>query len=417
MVVPMHSQSSRQIPGKKKAENPHYTKDIRYTLQMCGWFLKPMGLWSIVYHSPSTWEKIASVILFPCGVIVMLFCILPPGRYMIFGVKDMVARVRLGGMVGTCVAGSIKYVYLGLRGTSFGNCIKQVERGWKAVVDPSYRAIMLRQVSTSRNLIRASAAILYTGGAFLHILLPVIAKVTSKGNVTVKPAIFLGYDFLLDSEFSYAPDLITVIQSMGAFMKYSITTCAYSLTTIFVTHIVGQIQIQISRLNDYVNNRRVKDHDLIGTIIRDHVDILRFAKNMQESFYEICLVQLTESTLIICFLAYCLMLDWEDGITINTSSVTHSMLLLSFIFNLFIFCYVGEMLSEQCSQIGPTAYNIEWYNLPPKQARNLIMLCTISLYPPKLTGGKMIQFCMMTFSSVMQTSVVYLNLLRTLSEW
>ena len=74
------------------------------------------------------------------------------------------------------------------------------------------------------------------------------------------------------------------------------------------------------------------------------------------------------------------------------------------------------MLSDQCSKIGQSAYNIEWYNLPPNQARSVILLGTISLYPPKLTGGKMIQFCMMTFSSVMQTSVVYLNLLRTFSE-
>ena len=43
---------------------------------------------------------------------------------------------------------------------------------------------------------------------------------------------------------------------------------------------------------------------------------------------------------------------------------------------------------------------IEWYNLPAKDAYDLILLISISQYPPKLTAGKIIELSLDTFSSV-----------------
>ena len=43
---------------------------------------------------------------------------------------------------------------------------------------------------------------------------------------------------------------------------------------------------------------------------------------------------------------------------------------------------------------------MDWYNLPTKDAYNLILLISISQYPPKLTAGKIIELSLDTFSSV-----------------
>ena len=60
-------------------------------------------------------------------------------------------------------------------------------------------------------------------------------------------------------------------------IMYSVTTVAYSLAAIFVTHICGQIQVQIARLHDLVESKERKDggRDLLSLIVHDHVEILR----------------------------------------------------------------------------------------------------------------------------------------------
>ncbi|XP_076620379.1 uncharacterized protein LOC143341377 [Colletes latitarsis] len=198
---------------------------------------------------------------------------------------------------------------------------------------------------------------------------------------------------------------------------YNVTVAAFSLAVIFVTHICGQIQIQMVRLEDFVGNKNARDmhpHPL-NIIIRDHAAILQFAKNVEEALREIFLTQILESTLTICLLEYYCLRDWESSDLI--SIITYSIFLISFTFNTFIFCYMGELLSEQCSQIGQASYEIDWYTLPPKKASYLILMNAISLYPPKLTGGKIFELSLFTFGTVMKTSVVYLNLLRTVSDW
>ncbi|CAD1481136.1 unnamed protein product, partial [Heterotrigona itama] len=53
-----------------------------------------------------------------------------------------------------------------------------------------------------------------------------------------------------------------------------------------------------------------------------------------------------------------------------------------------------------CSQIGINSYKIEWYNLPVKDAYDLILLISISQCPPRLTAGRIIELSLNTFSSV-----------------
>lgn len=43
---------------------------------------------------------------------------------------------------------------------------------------------------------------------------------------------------------------------------------------------------------------------------------------------------------------FCLLFqEWENQNTVST--MTYCILLISFIFNIFIFCYIGELLTEQ----------------------------------------------------------------------
>ncbi|XP_076376064.1 odorant receptor 13a-like isoform X2 [Megalopta genalis] len=360
--------------------NSSYKNDVNYTLEMCRWVMRPIGIWSFVYNRISRLEKLVSIVMMTMCFSDLLFSIIPPGHYLIFVEKNI--------------------------------CIIHVERDWQTVVDERYRQIMLRQSSISRQLITLCAIFLYSGGMSYHTIMPFVSKPKMRSNVTLKPLIYPGYDTFFDSQASPTYEIIFSMHCFSGFIKYSITTAAYSLAATFVTHICGQVQIQIARLENLVENIKENTRlNPVAVIVHEHVEILRFSKNVEEALREICLTEIVESTFILCVLEYYCLLEWQNSDVV--AIFTYFMLLISFTFNISIFCYIGELLTEQCSKIGPAVYEINWYNLPSKKAHDLVLLSVISNYPPKLTAGKIFTLSLNTFSSVMQSSVIYLNLLRT----
>ncbi|XP_017759700.1 PREDICTED: uncharacterized protein LOC108550472 [Eufriesea mexicana] len=383
----MHDRSYDTIVGQPR--NHHYENDIHYTLQMCQWLLKGIGVWPLVYRQTSKLEQLISLFLMTTCLSSLFFVIIPSGHHIFFVERNVHIKVKMLGPVGFCLSSTIKYLYLGLKGPSLRHCIRHLERDWKMVEDPRYRTIMLKYATIKR----------------------------TRQNNTLRPLTYLGYDPFFDTQSSPTYEIVFCIHCVTAMVMYSVTTVTYSLAAIFVTHICGQIQIQIVRLQDLVKSQEKKEdgRDSFAFIVHDHVEVLRFSKNVEGALREMCLTEIIESTIIMCLLEYYCMTEWQNSDTI--AILTYFTLLISFTFNIFIFCYIGEVLTEQCSQIGTVCYGIGWYNLPVKKAYDLVLLICVSQYPPKLTAGKIIDLSLNTFNSVAKTSVIYLNLLRTVTDW
>ncbi|EZA52127.1 hypothetical protein X777_09139, partial [Ooceraea biroi] len=66
--------------------------------------------------------------------------------------------------------------------------------------------------------------------------------------------------------------------------------------------------------------------------------------------------------------------------------------------------------------VGEKTYMTDWYNLPHKTARGLLLIIARSSNVIKITGGKLFQLSIATFSDVTKTSVIYLNLIRTMTS-
>ncbi|CAD1475246.1 unnamed protein product, partial [Heterotrigona itama] len=72
---------------------------------------------------------------------------------------------------------------------------------------------------------------------------------------------------------------------------------------------------------------------------------------------------------------------------------------VSVMVQLLLYCYVGERLTFESTDIADTAYNCEWYSLPPKNARLLvIIMCRAVSSPLKLTAGKFCWFTILLYS-------------------
>ncbi|KAG6804459.1 odorant receptor 22c [Apis mellifera caucasica] len=151
----------------------------------------------------------------------------------------------------------------------------------------------------------------------------------------------------------------------------------------------------------------------IASIVSQHVRILKFLALTEKALQQVSFVEFLGCMLNICLLGYYVITEWSSSHL--TSAITFFILLISLTFNIFIFCYIGELVAEQCKKIGEISYMVDWYRLEGNKKLCFVLIIAMSNSSIKLTAGNMVELCLTTFSDIVKTAVAFLNVLRTLT--
>ncbi|KAG5319286.1 OR4 protein, partial [Pseudoatta argentina] len=150
----------------------------------------------------------------------------------------------------------------------------------------------------------------------------------------------------------------------------------------------------LNQLNDRKQQEMVQHR--MAIIVEHHLRVLSFVARMEALLNQICFVELLGCTFNLCMLGYYIITGWN---TIETKMTIACMMIIyvSMTFNIFIFCYISETVTEQCKQVGEIAYMTNWYCLPHKTARSLVLIISRSSSVIKLTAGKLFHLSIATF--------------------
>ncbi|XP_067204362.1 odorant receptor 13a-like [Linepithema humile] len=395
--------------------NVHYKKDVIDILMWNRWLLRVLGVWPLVYPDTTRIEKILAIFSFAlCWTVLSLFLILT-SMYTFSDRSIMSEKMKMLGPLGYVFFSMLKYFFLVVRHKSIRQCIKILSADWCMVKEECHRKIMVRDAEKGHLLSKFCIVFMYCGGLSYNTVMPFLSQAPEhEQNVTVRPMAYLGFDILFNLQLMPVYVFAFLLQCFTGVVMFNITTSVCCLAAMFVAHACGQINIVISRVKNLVKseqNNNVKFEQGIAIIMQHHVRALRFSANIEDTLREICLVELVGTTLIMCLVEYSLMMEWNNSDSI--AIFTYFFLFISFVFNIFIFCYISELLTEQCSKVGHTTYKIEWYKLPGKTALDLMLMITMSRYPIQITAGKLISLSFANFGNVLKTSLAYMNLLRT----
>ncbi|KAK2583206.1 hypothetical protein KPH14_009226 [Odynerus spinipes] len=259
---------------------------------------------------------------------------------------------------------------------------------------------------------------MYTGGVIYHTILPYSSpRIINQFNRTLRPLVYPSYSVLYDVQTSPTYEFVYLAHCICGYVMYSITTGACSLAAIFAMHACGQIEIVSSLIDDLVEGKKYNVENnwsgqRLTVIVKHHLRVLRFSAVLEELLQEVCLIEFSGSTFMICLLEYYCIMDWEQSNTIGLS--TYVMLLTSLSFNIFILCYIGESLTNKTSEVGARCCKIDWYYLPPKITRGLVLIIAMSNNPVRITAGRMVDLSFLTFGNILKTSLAYLSFLRAL---
>ncbi|XP_011308546.1 uncharacterized protein [Fopius arisanus] len=396
--------SKVKMPSKSSKQKLSHDHDsaVEYELQYTRWVLKTLGIWPMLSDRSTSLDRIVSFFLIILNLFAIAFILIPCVLHVLFREKNPRKQLLLLGPIGFRVSNILKYFSIMLRVDTIKQCFNHVKNDWLEMGSEVEESLVLKNITMGRNLTRFCAVFMFSAGVFYHTVMPLLRKKKVNAfNVTIRPHAYPGYDFFVDPQASPAYEIIFGAHCLFAVANYLITIAACNFAATFVSHICGQVQVMNLRLQglNQCNEEKFTVAERIASIIKCHVKLLRLSKMIEKILREICMVEVVASTLIICLLEYYCMTEWKNSDP--ALLIAYLLLLTSLTFNIFIFCYIGEILKHQ---------------IPCENILKLSLIIAISRTPQKITAGGMMDLTIRSFGGVIKTSVAYLNMLRAMAD-
>ncbi|XP_043593309.1 uncharacterized protein LOC122572426 [Bombus pyrosoma] len=392
-------------------------RNVDLSIRYSRWILKPIGVWPTspnIFMAEKYFYRFINTICYS----LICFLLVPCSLYLILEVKDVYNRIKLFGPLSFCVMAFLKYHLLILHEDDIRECIKRIEWDWKNITYSEDREIMITNANFGRRLVIICAFFMYSGFAFYYIAIPIsVGKIPAGDvNVTFIPLVFPFSRFIMDTRYSPINEIVFSLQLVSGCLMHSITSAACSLAAIFAVHACGQMQVLTSWLKHLIDGRPDMYNNVdsrIASVVSQHVRILNFLALTEKTLQQVSFVEFIGCMLNICLLGYYVIMEWSSSHL--TSAITFFILLISLTFNIFIFCYIGEVVAEQCKKIGETSYMVDWYRISGTRKLCFVLIIAMANSSIKLTAGNMVELCLTTFSDIVKTAVAFLNVLRTLT--
>lgn len=247
-----------------------WKSDLNYAVQVSRFILRMIGVWPTSRYASNT-EKLVTVLLNVICYLLLVFIVVPSLLLIFLKERDLRRRVRLVGPLLNCIIGCAKYGLLVCNAKGVRTCLEQMQRDWQDTVDPNDRQTMLSSARTGRNFAIFSATVTYIAGLSHRTIMPLSkGRMLTPMNTTVRALACPSYFVKFDEQASPAYEIIFVLQFFAGVVTYTLTCGAAGLAALFVTHVCGQLNILIGKLQR-LNDIPEPEDRIVATLLADIV--------------------------------------------------------------------------------------------------------------------------------------------------
>ncbi|XP_058808740.1 uncharacterized protein LOC131674230 [Phymastichus coffea] len=244
-----------------------------------------------------------------------------------------------------------------------------------------------------------------------------------ENNVTERfRPLYLKADFFYDVQSSPHFEIIWIFQCFSTIFAASSFSAVDAFFAVLVLHLCGQLnnlrenQKSLSLLSVNVRNEESYSASL-SRIIERHQYLDRFAKSIENAFNVMFLVQMMASSMVLCLQGYQLVMITTTGNDIPLFELIFMIYFtLCFMFSLFVYCYVAEVLRNESMEVWNAAYHSDWYNLPASKAKLLMIIILRAKQPFQITAGKVTNFSLELYCKILKSSGGYLSMLLAMKD-
>nr|UEN71246.1 olfactory receptor 63 [Gregopimpla kuwanae] len=193
-----------------------------------------------------------------------------------------------------------------------------------------------------------------------------------------------------------------------------IATC-HGIIACFVWSLIidvcGQLSVLSFRIRNMQSNSPVNRlESVLRDIIQRHDKLIWNSKIIDGAFNLSLLVELVACTIIMALCMYNMIVNS------NFSDATEFLSFLLYILMMFVviygYCFAGELLAQESLNVRDSCYECDWYNMPPRCKKMLIMCMIRTRTPLQMTGGGFYIYNIESLTSVLKTAMAYGSMLR-----
>ncbi|XP_076760929.1 uncharacterized protein LOC143429283 [Xylocopa sonorina] len=378
-----------------------------YSLQLNRWQLKLIGVWPASPATPKL-QRIVSVISNVVCYSFLLFTWIICVLHLLLELDIVYVKLGTVGALSHWFVSYVTYTTLLLRGNDIRNFVLQIEKDWRTVTKENHQEVMLKYAKLGRYV--ATFCTVFMQGGFLGFCF-VTALSTQEiqvGNVTktVHLIPFPVYKKFLNYEEDPMNRIVFAIETFAIFVANSCTAGSYSLAAVLAAHACGQlsvIKIQLTEFVDASGNQKMKKKKnvlgKIGMIVEHHLRTLDFIASIEKLMNRIYFFEFFRCMFALCITGYMFLMDLANHNIKNMATLATCV--VSLCFNIFIMCYISELLTDQCKDIGDIIYATKWYDLPNKMILDLILIIVRSNLVAEMTAGKIVHLSIRVFGNLL----------------
>ncbi|XP_076376080.1 uncharacterized protein LOC143259105 isoform X2 [Megalopta genalis] len=258
-----------------------------------------------------------------------------------------------------CIMTYLKYYSLMVHAGDIRECVERIEWDWKNVQHMEDRKIMIANAYFGRRLVKICSFFMFGGYIFYNIIMPLkTGKIPIEGgNDSFLPLALPVSKLIIDAYHSPVNEIFFTIQMFSTLVIHFVGAASCSLAASFAVHACGQMQVLMCWMGYLVDGRfdmSKTTNGRLSKIVGQHIRIQTFLKLMEKALTQICLVEYFGSTVDICLCGYYVIVESRAKDVAHV--LTYGMIMMSFVFNIFIFCYIGELVAEEDIKICEVSF-------------------------------------------------------------
>ncbi|KAK0182968.1 hypothetical protein PV327_001047 [Microctonus hyperodae] len=324
-------------------------------------------------------------------------------------------------LIAVSILSVLKFIPLHLNQRSMSLIVNSAIKDWKNIKSKKLREIMLKYAQKGRIVFIAQMC-----GAYVTMIPQIFGNLPNPGVITQEKSV----NNLTSTSINipYGPNCwfpSSASANIYLAVYFLITLHLFVLCTgnigievyIFgiAMHVSGQFELLYHNLINLDSDENYYDlRRNIQQITEKHCHLLMLAKEFENTFNLIILLQVTVNGFIICISGTILIL----GLRVGSGELIFAGMIRIYLlyFQLFIYSYVGENLSTQAEKLQVAIYNCSWYKMPPILVHDLILIMMRSNHPFCLTAGKIYDMNISNFQNLIKTMFSYFSVIRLMFE-
>ncbi|XP_071626196.1 uncharacterized protein [Temnothorax longispinosus] len=371
-------------------------EDYNWVITLNRFFLSLLGIWPEPYKTPRSKLMMNIRVIIVLNIIIWS-CIIPTFHSLIRiwgNITSMIDNLQTSLPFLIAI---MKLVLLWQKKEVLVPILQMIKKDWIKLKSEKEIIVMIRHARTTRLIMIWGYFVMFIS-YILGVILPsfnismrYLTNITDPGKVLPLQTYYI-YN-VSNSPFY---ETTFILQGFSIMISASVYTVTDSFMGYLVFHICGQLENFRTRI---LNLDKFSDfEEALSSSVQDHIRLIRSIKIIDNTFNLMLLGLLINFGILFALFGFLFITITTQG---RNLSIGRLIYILTAFINIFthmcLYCVIGEFLVIQCDGIYEATYHYKWYNLKPRQARNLLIIMMLANKPLHLTAGKLFPMTMATF--------------------